>query len=61
MSAIMFEWTPAETDAPTNRSLKVTPTCCRKEEFRVALDHYTAEYIIQQVRRAGRSKMRIPG
>jgi hypothetical protein len=55
MSAIIFEWSPAEAAAAvetTSDSSNAARTCSREEEFRLALDRYMTAYVAEQRRRA---------
>ena len=51
MSALAFEWMPAETETTTSVPVKVPENQSREEEFRLALDRYIANYIAEQKRR----------
>ena len=51
MSALAFEWMPAETETITSIPVKAPENPSREEEFRLALDGYIANYIAQQKRR----------
>jgi hypothetical protein len=49
MSAITLQRIPAKAGAPTSSSEQPTQACSREEEFRVALEHYIARYIADQL------------
>jgi hypothetical protein len=51
MSVVTFDWAPAETETKTGIP-KATENYPRKEEFRLALDRYIADYAAHQRRRA---------
>ena len=48
MSAIAFDWMPAEAETKTGVPVKVAENCSREEEFRLALDRYIASYAANQ-------------
>ena len=48
MSAIAFDWMPAEAETKTGVPVKLPANRSRDEEFRLALDRYIASYAANQ-------------
>ena len=48
MSAIAFDWMPAEAETKTSVRVKGAENYSRDEEFRLALDRYIASYAANQ-------------
>ena len=48
MSAIAFDWMPAEAETKTSVPVKAAENYSRDEEFRLALDRYIASYAAHQ-------------
>jgi hypothetical protein len=51
MSVVTFDWAPAETETKISIPAKAVENYSREEEFRLALDRYTVDYVADQRRR----------